>query len=126
MARRGSFSSPQAPPSDLSIYGIGSPPQAPPLSIPENTAPPSTQDWYSAPPPPPRPTVAPDQGVLPQPVIPQVVVPNIYLTADTRAAREAIRARALAAGLHPTTAGINATYAKDRAAALAAQAAAGG
>jgi hypothetical protein len=58
--------------------------------------------------------VAPEQGVLPQPVIPRPTLPWIYLNPDTTEAREAIRARAIAAGHTPTTAEINATYAKNK------------
>jgi hypothetical protein len=65
------------------------------------------------------PTVAPEQGVLPEPVIPRPTLPWIYLNPDTTEAREAIRQRAIAAGKTPTTAQINATYAANKARLLA-------
>jgi hypothetical protein len=65
------------------------------------------------------PTVAPEQGVLPEPVIPRPTLPWIYLNPDTTEAREAIRQRAIASGHTPTTAEINATYAANKARLLA-------
>ena len=72
MARKGTFGS-KLPPfgggafSDLSVYQIGAAPAAAP---------------------PPVPTVAPEAGVLPQPVLPRPTLPRVYLNPDTSAASE--------------------------------------
>jgi len=128
LARKGSFGSGLTPfggaNTDLSVYQIGAAPAAPaPTPL---TPTPFPQPTYTAADPPPAPTVAPAVGVLPQPTLPRPTLPAIYLDPDTSAAREAIRQRALAAGLTPTTASINATYAANKARLLAELLAAGG
>ena len=148
MARKGTFGSKLSPFgggafSDLSVYQIGA--TAPGATAPAYQAP--VLPWeapnyvavaggswtsggggwtYTPPEPPPAPTVAPAVGVLPEPVLPRPTLPWIYLNPDTSAAREEIRQRALDAGLTPTTATINATYAANKARLLAELLAAGG
>ena len=74
MARKGTFGSKLTPfggggsLSDLSVYQL--------------------KPTYTAADPPPVPTVAPEAGVLPQPVLPRPTLPGIYLNPDTSAARE--------------------------------------
>ena len=66
--------------SDLSVYQIGAAPAAPTPLTPT----PFPQPTYTAADPPPRPTVAPAVGVLPQPVLPGGPTrPFVYLNPDT-------------------------------------------
>lgn len=74
-------------------------------------------DWYQPAPAPVRPTVAPEPGVMPQPIIPTVVSPYVAL----RAEQEAIAARAIATGHTPTASDILATQTKNASAAMAAE-----
>ena len=118
MARKGTFGSKLTPFgggafSDLSVYRVGAAPapQAPeigalgvlpraswgpkytsadpsPLTPTPLTPTPFLRLKYTAADPPHAPSVAPEIGVLPQPVLPQPTPPRIYLNPDTSAARE--------------------------------------
>jgi len=66
--------------SDLSVYNITPMPQATqptPQAIYQQQP---VQNWYTPAPPPVSPTVAPEPGVMPEPVIPQPAIPPINYT----------------------------------------------
>lgn len=108
MARKGTFGAGLTQPiTDLSAYQIGVP-----------LAKPVVTGTYTPAHPPPRTTVAPEVGILPQPVIPKVVSPYVTLKAE----RAAIAARGTATtGTAPTASAVTSTQLKYSSATLLAE-----